>query len=36
MEAKEEIAEAWIRNELMAAANAYQTFARRVWEVIIK
>ena len=36
MEAKEEIAEAWVRNEIMAAANVYQTFTRQVWEVIIE
>jgi len=30
MEAKEEIAEAWVRNELTAAANAYQTFTQQI------
>jgi len=36
MEAKEEIAEAWVRNELTAVANAYQTFTRQIWEAIIE
>jgi len=35
-EAKEEIAEAWGRNELTAAANAYHTFTRQIWEAIIE
>ena len=30
----EVIAETWVRNELALAANAYQTFARRVWQTI--
>jgi len=34
--ANEEVAEAWIRSELATAANAYQTFARGVWQAIIE
>jgi len=36
MEAKEEIAEAWVRNKFTAATNAYQTFTRQFWEAIIE
>ena len=36
IEAKEQIAEEWVRNELMVAANAYQAFTRQVWEAIIE
>jgi len=36
MQAQEEIAEEWVRSELMVAANAYQTFTRQIWEVIIE
>ena len=36
MSANEEVAEAWIRSELATAANAYQTFARNVWQAIIE
>ena len=36
IEAKEQIAEEWVSNELMVGANAYQTFARQVWEAIIE
>jgi len=36
MEAKEEIAEAWVRNKLTAAANAYKTFIQQIWEAIIE
>jgi len=36
MEAKEEIAEVWVRNDLTAAANAYQTFTWQIWEAIIE
>jgi len=36
MAAKEEIEEAWVRNELAVAANAYQTFTRQIWEAIIE
>jgi len=36
MEAKEEIAEAWVRNELTTAANVYQLFTRQIWEAIIE
>jgi len=36
MEAKEQIAGDWVRNELMVSANAYQTFTRQVWEAIIE
>jgi len=36
IEAKEVIAEAWEGNELTAAANAYQTFTRQIWEAIIE
>jgi len=36
IEAKEQIADEWVTNELMVAANAYQTFARQVWEAIIE
>jgi hypothetical protein len=34
--ANEEIAETWLRTELAVAANAYQTFAREVWQAIIE
>jgi len=34
--ANEEIASEWVRNELAVAANAYQTFAREVWQAIIE
>jgi hypothetical protein len=34
--ANEVIAEAWLRTELANAANAYQTFAREVWEAMIE
>jgi len=33
--ANEEIAEGWVRSELAVAANAYQTFAREIWQAII-
>jgi len=36
MSTNEEIAEAWVRSELAGAANAYQTFAREVWQAIIE
>ena len=36
IQAGEDIAEVWVRNELAAAANAYQTFARQVWQAIIE
>jgi len=36
MEAKEEIPQAGVRNELTAAANLYQTFTRQIWEAIIE
>jgi len=32
----QEIEEAWVRSELAAAANAYQTFTRNVWQSIIE
>jgi len=31
---QENIAESWVRNELAAAANAYQNFAQQVWQEI--
>jgi len=34
--ANQEIEEAWVRSELAAAANTYQTFAQNVWQEIIK
>jgi hypothetical protein len=34
--ANEGIAEAWLRTELAVAANAYQTFAREVWQAMIE
>jgi len=34
--ANQEIEEAWVRSELSAAANAYQTFAQNVWQAIIE
>jgi len=33
-EANEGVAEAWLRSELANTANAYQSFAREVWQVI--
>jgi len=36
IEKKEHIAEEWVRNELMVAANAYQNITRPVWEAIIE
>jgi len=30
VQAKEDIAEAWVQNKLAVTANAYQTFARQV------
>jgi len=32
----QEIEEAWIRSELAAMANAYQTFAQDIWQAIIE
>jgi len=32
----QETEEAWVRSELAAAANAYQTFTRNVWQAIIE
>jgi len=32
----QEIEESWVRSELAAAANAYQTFTRHVWQAIIE
>jgi len=34
--ANEEIAETWIRTELVNAANAYQTLAQNVWQAILE
>ena len=34
--ANQEIEETWVRSELAAAANAYQTFTRNVWQAIIE
>jgi len=34
--AYQEIEETWVRSELAAAANAYQTFTRNVWQAIIE
>jgi len=34
--ANQEIEEAWVRSKLAAAANAYQTFTRNVWQAIIE
>jgi len=34
--ANQEIEETWVRSELAAAANAYQTFTRNVWQTIIE
>jgi len=34
--ANQEIEEAWVHSELAAAANAYQTFTRNVWQAIIE
>jgi len=34
--ANQEIEETWVRSELAAAANAYQTFTRNVWQVIVE
>jgi len=34
--ANQEIEESWVRSELAAAANAYQTFTRHVWQAIIE
>lgn len=34
--ANREIAENWARSELAAAANAYQTVARNIWQAIIE
>jgi len=36
LNANEKIAEEWIRSELSAAANAYQSFARNVWQAIME
>ena len=35
VQAGENIAEEWVRNELVVAANAYQSFAQDVWKEII-
>jgi len=34
--ANQEIEESWVRGELAAAASAYQTFTRHVWQAIIE
>jgi len=34
--ANEEIAEAWVHTELANMANAYQTLAQSVWQIIIE
>jgi len=34
--ANQETEESWVRSELAAAANAYQTFTRHVWQAIIE
>jgi len=34
--ANEEIAEAWVRTELVNAANAYQTLAQDVWQAVLE
>jgi len=34
--ANQEIEEVWVCSELAAAANAYQTFTRNVWQAIIE
>ena len=36
LNANKKIAEEWIRSELSAAANAYQSFARNVWQAIME
>jgi len=36
LNANQGIEEAWVRSELAAAANAYQTFTRNVWQAIIE
>jgi len=36
LNANEKIAEEWIRSELSAAANTYQSFARNVWQAIME
>ena len=36
MGANEEIAEIWVHSELASTANAYQTFAREVWQAIVE
>jgi len=34
--ANEEIAESWVRSELAAVANAYQTLTQNVWQAIME